>query len=175
MTKATPNQNSTSRKYKARDPVITSHIMASVRSSGSEAEMALRRELSRRGLRYRLHPIHVTGVKIPGKPDLVFVTARVAVFIDGDFWHGRILLKQGLTALQSQFRPKKRDYWIPKIMGNVKRDQETTLALKREGWRVVRVWESEVLKAAVSVAERIERIVLSRTHPGSSLRRCSDG
>jgi DNA mismatch endonuclease, patch repair protein len=66
-----------------RDPAITSAAMRRVRSSNTSPEMMLRRELHARGLRYRLQ-----GKDLPGKPDLVFRSARVAVFVDGDFWHG---------------------------------------------------------------------------------------
>ena len=65
-----------------RDPKITSRIMAAIRGRDTEPERLLRSALFRRGLRFRLH------AKLPGRPDIVFRRVRVAVFVDGDFWHG---------------------------------------------------------------------------------------
>src|SRR5438309_2126139 len=66
-----------------RDPKVTSRIMAAVRGKNTEPEWLLRRALFRRGLRFRVH------VKtLPGRPDIVFSSVRVVVFVDGDFWHG---------------------------------------------------------------------------------------
>jgi len=72
--------------------------------------------------------------KLPGRPDFVFMKYKVAVFIDGDFWHGN----------PKKFRlPKSNcDYWEKKILGNRKRDREITRTLKQMGWKVLRVWES---------------------------------
>jgi len=77
---------------------------------------------------------------LPGCPDIVFPGARLAIFCDGDFWHGRdwpirrIKLKRGHNAA----------YWIPKIEGNIQRDLRNTALLESEGWCVVRYWESEI-------------------------------
>lgn len=74
--------------------------------------------------------------KLPGRPDFVFTKHKVAVFIDGDFWHGN----------PRRFRlPKSNcDYWQDKIMGNRKRDRQINKELKRLGWRVIRFWESSL-------------------------------
>ena len=73
--------------------------MSNVRAKDTKPELALRRSLWQLGLRYRLHPRGLLG-----RPDLVFTKARVVVFLDGDFWHGRTLLEQGREALARQFR-----------------------------------------------------------------------
>ena len=102
------------KRYKPRDPVVTSHIMRAIRGRDNKAERLLRSELWQRGLRYRLY-----AKTLPGKPDIVFRSARVAVFVDGDFWHGRRFLEGGRRALRAMFRPEKRDWWERKIRGNV--------------------------------------------------------
>jgi DNA mismatch endonuclease (patch repair protein) len=111
-------------------------VMRANRKEGGRAELILRRRLFARGLRYRTH----VG-SLPGKPDLVFTAARLAVFCDGDFWHGRNwpkLRKQLTTRANS-------DYWIAKIRRNRARDRSQTLELSRLGWAVIRVWETDVL------------------------------
>ena len=97
-----------------RDPAVTSRIMAAVKGRDTVPEIRLRRELHRRGLRYRLRS------KLPGKPDLVFSRARVAVFVDGDMWHGRGWRERGFSSMEEQFAGHRNpDFWIAKIRRNV--------------------------------------------------------
>lgn len=153
----------TERPHRPRDPQATSRLMASVRHGDTEAEVALRRALWRLGLRYRLH-----DRRLPGTPDIVLRGARVAVFVDGDYWHGRILLEQGLDALRAAFRTPNRDFWIAKIVRNVERDRRQTAALECLGWRVIRVWSRDVLRSADQEAARIRRALASRAKPARS-------
>lgn len=95
---------------------------------------------------------------MPGKPDIVFARARVVVFCDGDFWHGRELEAR----LEKLARGHNAPYWIAKIQNNVLRDRRNNLTLAREGWFVVRVWESEIVANAVAVASRIGKILTAR-------------
>jgi DNA mismatch endonuclease (patch repair protein) len=150
------------RVHIARSRAITSRIMASVRSRDNRAEKLLRGALSRRGLRYRLHPRRAGGEPVPGKPDIVFSGSRVIAFVDGDFWHGRLLLEHGRWAFLARFRPALRKWWLQKIGGNVARDQTVTRALRANGWLVLRFWESDVLKFPERVANAIERAVSRR-------------
>lgn len=132
-------------------------MMKAVKGRDNQAEVLLRKELWRRGFRYRLY-----CSKIRGRPDLAFASRRTVVFVDGDFWHGRLLVEQGIAALSRQFRPEKRKWWRKKITGNVRRDQEVTARLKQEGWRVVRMWETDILRdpeaAANAVARKLGRV-----------------
>jgi len=120
----------------------TSEIMRSVRSKGTAPELAFRKALRAKGLRYKIAPPNLAG-----KPDLVMPDQRLAIFIDGDFWHGGQWRKRGLTALEDQFEstPSK-EYWVEKIRRNVFRDCSATDFLVSQGWTVLRFWESDVLK-----------------------------
>lgn len=138
------------REYKARDPAITSAMMARVKNKNSKAEMSLRREVWARGGRYRLH-----DSRLPGKPDLVFPSAKVAVFVDSDWWHGRILREQGEDALRAHLRTNRQDWWVQKLRRTVKRDQEVTTSLESHGWHVVRIWESEIQNDVTPAADRV--------------------
>ena len=88
---------------------------------------------------------------LPGKPDIVFVRQQLAVFCDGNFWHGR----------KWNFRKEKlahgsnADYWIAKIEANIARDRRHRGELRTAGWRVIRLWESDILRDPKRAAERI--------------------
>lgn len=90
-----------------------------------------------------------------GKPDMVFRRERVAVFCDGDFWHGRDWrhrsrkLGTGTNA----------SYWLEKIRSNMRRDRRIDRALARAGWQVVRLWETDILKDPSTCAARVEAVL----------------
>ena len=116
-------------------------------------EIALRQALWRLGLRFRKNM-----AEIPGRPDIVFTKVRVVVFCDGDFWHGR-----NWRSLACQLRKRANaNYWCQKIRSNMLRDRCTTQLLEKEGWRVVRFWEGEILDDPTGVADRVKRIVLDQ-------------
>ena len=124
--------------------------MSAIRSTGGKTEVALRSILHRRGLRFRKN-----YAKLVGKPDIVFPRARVAVFIDGDYWHARVLREQGPEALYGRIKTANRDYWIDKFTRRVKRDDEVTAALEKDGWTVLRFWESDVRADLKGTAEQV--------------------
>lgn len=98
--------------------------------------------------------------RLPGKPDIVFPTAKVAVFVDGDFWHGNQWRLRGHSSLEEQFRNSERaDYWVPKIRRTMIRDADATAHLEYEGWRVVRLWESEIVSDLDSCADKVAATV----------------
>ena len=119
-----------------------SHIMSSIRSKNTKIEMLLRKELWRCGYRYRLY------AKLPGKPDLVFKSRKVAIFVDGDFWHG-YNFKKLLPKLKNRF-------WVEKIKRNMERDKEVNMQLKKEGWNVIRIWEHQIRKNSTSSINLIQ-------------------
>jgi DNA mismatch endonuclease (patch repair protein) len=133
-----PTSTPSFKGLRAASQVASDVARASSRKRDTRCELVLRRALWSCGLRYRLHCGH-----LPGCPDVVFLGARVVVFCDGDFWHGRNLearlrrLKRGHNA----------SYWVAKVRRNSERDRENTAALETEGWKVVRLWESDILKS----------------------------
>jgi DNA mismatch endonuclease, patch repair protein len=146
-----------------RDPAVTSRIMAAVRNRDTKPEIALRRALWRRGLRYRVR------TTIHGKPDIVFTRARVAVFVDGDFWHGNAWRVRGLPTFESQFeRISKSQFWRDKLTANMARDAAVTASLTAEGWQVYRVFESRLNADVTGVASEIEAMVRQRRSVTSS-------
>jgi DNA mismatch endonuclease (patch repair protein) len=147
---------------RSRDPQVVSKTMRRVRSVNTTAELLIRRELHRRGLRFRLH-----DSRLPGKPDLLFGSARVAVFVNGDFWHGRQWQLRGLPDLASQF-PNNAEYWIQKIGRNVERDRKVREHLLEDGWDVVTIWESDLKRDLASCADQVEELVRSKKGCGRS-------
>lgn len=114
--------------------------MRSNRSRDTGPEIRLRSALHKMGLRYRANPrVTVDGGR-PIQVDIAFTKIKVAVFIDGCFWHG--------CSAHRTVPLANRDYWGPKIAGNIERDKETTIRLKRSGWTVLRIWEHENIEAA---------------------------
>lgn len=110
--------------------------------------MTLRKALRVRGLTaYR-----VGVARLPGRPDIVFARERVAVFCDGDFWHGRNL-DQRLAKLE---RGHNAPYWVEKIKGNVARDRRNDLELAALGWDVLRFWETDLKKDPASAVDVVE-------------------
>jgi DNA mismatch endonuclease, patch repair protein len=127
----------------ARSAEVISATMRKVRSWHTTPELTLRKALWAKGMRYRLH-----SKRLPGHPDIIFSRAKVALFVDGDFWHGNQWRKRGFKSLEEQFaNAPNANYWIPKIKRNIDRDAEVTRILQEKGWDVIRVWESE-LKAS---------------------------
>ena len=127
----------------------TKRRMRRVGQADTAAELAIRRILFARGLRYRKDHKPVSGLRT--KADLAFRGPRVAVYINGCFWHG---------CPEHATWPKNNEaFWRHKIEANIARDRRIDAALEEEGWVVVRVWEHEIPEAA---ADRIERTVRDR-------------
>lgn len=128
------------------DPAVSRRMRAN-RRTGTDPEMALRSELHRRGLRFRKDlPLRVRDRVV--RPDIVFTRARLAVFVDGCFWH---------ACAEHGTQPKANtDYWRPKLERNVARDRSVNEALADAGWRVLRAWEHEPVS---DVARRVQALV----------------
>ncbi|MBI5093181.1 MAG: DNA mismatch endonuclease Vsr [Candidatus Hydrogenedentes bacterium] len=117
-----------------------SDIMRQVKSENTTPEVVFRKALWAHGLRYRLHVD-----SLPGKPDIVIPARRLAIFVDGDFWHGNQWRRRGLPSLEAQFEDSpRREYWLKKIRRNMERDCKATAELTRLGWNVLRFWESDI-------------------------------
>lgn len=123
-------------------------------------ELVLRKALWAAGYRYRKNV-----AELPGRPDVVFTKPRVAIFVDGDFWHGRDW-ESRRQKLQAGSNP---DYWLAKIQRNMERDRETTSRLASMGWTVLRFWESEIRTAPLEVVCRIGATIKSALDKSSDL------
>jgi len=122
--------------------------MKAIRSKDTSIEIILRKELWRRGLRYR------KNVKdLPGKPDIVFISQKIAVFCDSEFWHGYDW---------ENYRHKigtNRDYWVAKIERNIERDREIKILLESMSYTVIRFWGKEITKNVTECADKVEEII----------------
>lgn len=150
--------------YKGLQPASESASRAkrSNRNSDTLHEILLRRELWHMGLRFR------KNVKtLPGKPDIAFLGARVAVFCDGDFWHGRKW--QSLKGKLDQ--GTNGEYWSAKIATNIDRDHRNNASLENSGWRVIRIWETDIKQNPTAIALVVAEAVRARQPKASERRR----
>ena len=122
--------------------------MQAVKNKDSKIEVILRKELWNRGLRYRKN-----SSKVFGKPDIVFIGKKVAVFCDSEFWHG-----YDWEHKKEEIKSR-RDFWIPKIERNMQRDIEVTEKLTSDGWTVLRFWGKDIKKIPGKCADVIEKAV----------------
>ena len=130
------------------------YCMSRVKAKDTRLEVRVRSALHRRGLRFRKH-VSV----LPGKPDVVFTKARVAVFIDGDFWHGYRF---------GDWRHKISDFWKDKIAKNRARDENADRSLQEMGWRVVRLWQHEIEGDFERAIERVISAIRENDKPSGS-------
>lgn len=138
-----------SRRIRAKLRILTkSEQMARVRSRNTSPELLLRKRLWHAGYRYRLHK------KLPGSPDISFPGARLAVFVDGCFWH----------ACPAHYTAPVRnsEFWKAKIERNVARDRSADRQLAELGWSVVRVWEHEVACDLERIVTTVRRAIQKR-------------
>lgn len=144
--------NRRSPSFKNWKPVssTSSRVKARTRATGTTHERLLRRTLWRMGLRFRKNVR-----QLPGVPDIVFSRARVVVFCDGDFWHGRNWADRR-EKLRTGGNSK---YWIRKIKANMARDLWHNKKLEKLGWKVLRFWESDILENDTRIAEIIIQFV----------------
>jgi len=117
-----------------------SRVMSRVRSKNTKPELIVRHTAHRLGLRFRLH-----SKALPGIPDLVFRKYNSVVFVNGCFWHQHPGCKRATMPTSN------RDFWRRKLMGNVSRDQEHVNELKRNGWRVLTIWECQTRQQEVVI------------------------
>ena len=122
--------------------------MRAIRSKDTTIELALRKALWQRGIRYRKNYKGLIG-----KPDIVITKYRIAVFCDSDFWHGYDWENRKARIKSNQ------DYWIPKIERNMKRDREVTATLVEQGWIVLRFWEYTIRKELEECVNDIQEAV----------------
>lgn len=130
-----------------------SRNMAAIRARDTKPELALRAALRAAGVTgYRVH-----RRDIPGRPDIAFIRWKVAVFVDGVFWHGH----------PDHWDPGKAssDYWRRKIAGNIERDRAADTVLAGLGWRVVRVWDLDVRDSLEACTQQVVRALRDAGKP----------
>lgn len=124
--------------------------MSRIRGKNTKLESDFLKELSAelypKGYRYRKH-----YSKLAGRPDVVFVRHKIAVFIDSDFWHGR-----NFSSLKKRL-PKK--YWVSKISTNIDRDKKVATNLRKSGWTVLRFWGSDLKKNSRIAIKKIGKVL----------------
>ena len=127
--------------------------LAGSRAEDTKCERLLRRSLWHMGYRYRKNVRD-----LPGRPDIVFPRERVAIFCDGDFWHGRDW-RGRKKRLSEGSNPT---YWTAKIKANIDRDRRNTVALEGEGWSVLRLWETDILGNLQATSEQVANLLRQR-------------
>ena len=126
----------------------TSRVMRANKAKNTKPEVALRRALWEAELRgYRIHP-----KQLPGRPDIVFERPRLAVFINGCFWHSCPYCKLPLPKTN-------KDFWRKKFEANIARDLLKAKALEAEGWQTITIWECQIKKETLSCLERIAAVL----------------
>lgn len=146
---------------KPASPKASNAARGSSKKSNTKCELLLRRELWKQGCRFR-----VDVRTLPGRPDIVFTKARVAIFCDGDFWHGR-----NWDELQRKLaKGHNPDYWLKKISRNMERDKQATAALQLGGWTVLRFWEGDLLDAVAPALHAVLNVLDARGHRHSGPR-----
>jgi len=122
--------------------------MRRIKSKDTSIEIKLRKELWAKGYRYRKNCKDITG-----KPDICFKGKRLVIFCDSEFWHGKYLQEK-------KYIPKtNKEYWLPKIERNIKRDKEVNMKLKNEGWKVLRFWQKDIEKNINFCIEEIKKVL----------------
>lgn len=123
--------------------------MQANKASGTKPETLLGKALFARGHRYRKN-----NKTVFGKPDLTFKKLKLAIFVDGEFWHGKD------WEIRKHAIKSNTDYWYPKIERNMRRDKEVNEKLLNEGWTVLRFWDKEVMKELKYCVQTIEKEIL---------------
>ena len=125
------------------------HNMSRIRAADTKAEVLLRKALWKKGLRYRKN-----YSALPGKPDIVLTRQKIAIFVDGDFWHAR-----GHQDNPGEQVATNKEFWQKKLARNVERDKEVNDELTEAGWLVLRFWETDILRDLSSCINYIENYI----------------
>lgn len=125
------------------DPPTRSRMMSGIRGKNTKPEIALRRLLHRSGLRYRLH-----SAQLPGRPDIVFPSRRIGIFVHGCFWHRHHGCYWCTTPSSNT------EFWGAKFAGNIQRDKHAAEELHAAGWRVAVVWECALRETSIDDTAR---------------------
>lgn len=127
--------------------------MQHIRSTNTKIEVILRKALWEKGIRYRKN-----YKNLPGKPDIAITKYRIAVFCDGEFFHGKDWEKLELKLQNSN----NSEYWIKKIYRNIQRDEEINKAIQSKDWIVLRFWGNDIKKHTKECVKVIEETIFKR-------------
>lgn len=136
------------KKTAKKKPLTRSEIMGRVKSKNTKIEILLRKALWKKGYRYR-----VNYKKLAGTPDIVFVKAKLAIFCDSEFWHGKYFLEGKSIPKTNQ------DFWVEKIRRNIERDKEVDRKLIEDGWKILHFWGEDIKKNTLKCVEEIEDVL----------------
>ncbi len=131
---------------------VRSYTMSRIRKTDTKPELLVRKYLFKNGFRYRLY-----NRNLPGNPDIVLPKYKTIIFVNGCFWHAH-------TGCKLNRLPKSRvEYWVPKIMRNVERDKINARTLKKDGWKILIVWECDLHKnkserTLTGIVKKLKRI-----------------
>ena len=120
------------------DKATRSYNMSQIRNKNTKPEMAVRKFLFSKGLRFRLH-----DKRLPGKPDIILKKYNTVILVHGCFWHAHPNCKHSVQVKSNT------DYWLPKIQSNVRRDSVVQTELKKMGWNVLVIWECQLKPTTV--------------------------
>ncbi len=123
--------------------------MKNIKSKSTTPEVMLRKALWSKGIRYRKN-----FAALPGTPDIVLTRQKIAIFVDGDFWHAR-----GHQENPGEQIATNREFWKKKLTRNVERDKEVNDELTEAGWLVLRFWESDIKRDLVGSIKKIEQYI----------------
>ncbi|MBQ8987241.1 MAG: very short patch repair endonuclease [Lachnospiraceae bacterium] len=138
---------------KPRDPSVTSKIMSAIPSKDTRPEVRLRKALWAEGIRYR-----VNYKKLPGRPDIALTKHKIAIFCDGDFWHGHNWALRGYGSFEQELQ-RYSEYWRNKLLRNIERDEENNRAIRAMGWYVLRFWESDIKADLDSCVRQVKETI----------------
>ncbi len=122
-----------------------SYNMSRIRSKNTLPEKIMFKELRNAGIKFSKH-----NKKLPGKPDIAIIDRKIAVFINGEFWHGRNF---------EVFKKRIPLFWVKKIGGNIKRDRRNLNKLRLAGWHVINLWDKKILKNPEAALSRIKKLL----------------
>ena len=124
--------------------------MSRIRSKNTSIEIQLRKALWHEGIRYRIH-----YAALPGKPDIAITKHKIAIFCDGEFWHGKD------WETRKENIQTNRNYWLPKIERNIVKDNEIEKKLTYSGWTVLRYWGNEINKSLAECVQEIKETIIA--------------
>lgn len=131
-------------KFKVSDR--RSDLMRKIKSNKTTPEILLQKALRKEKIKFQKNCVAVTG-----KPDIALIDKKIAVFVDGEFWHG-YRWKQKKKKIKDN-----RDYWVPKIERNIVRDRKNNKELRKSGWQVIRFWQQQLIKDLPKCIQKIKK------------------